>query len=570
MKTKLKIILLLAALALTGIIICQAYWSFNTFKLNKQRFDSDINMVMQRALDSCKKDYFDSIRVVMVKRLSAPGMSIKLDTVDSWDTAHRSVYISVKSNGGGVDEPYSATLPVIAYYRKQIGHPVSLPQLVTEMSFYQPRLLDQILLILGMDDISIKLSGVGAYIKSHPNLPAENVKKLHDEENKKPLNVGIYEMPNNYRQADSIKLYKYYRKELDKLHPKAEFELRFSDKPIPATQTIVPKPFSALWRTGSKPLAETFSNTNQANELMYSETEQYAYKYHGFLFLQHTEKNTLFVRAVFDRAQVGVLKEMILPLLLSGLLIVFTIFCFYYIIRTILQQKKLTELKDDFINNMTHELKTPIATITVAVEGLQKYNALNDPEKTQRYLQTSRNELARLNDLVSKVLNVAAFESKEVRLNKEKVAIDELVNDLVSSETLKAGKQVDISYQNNTGIKYLEADKMHLRNVLANIIDNAVKYCEEPVVIKINFNKVGNNAVISVKDNGMGIPAAHLNHVFDKFHRVPAGNLHNVKGTGLGLNYVKYIVEAHKGNVTVKSETGAGSEFIITLPLGNG
>jgi signal transduction histidine kinase len=524
MKTKLKIILLLAALALTGIIIFQAYWSFNAFKLNKQRFDTDIDLVMQRALDSCKKDYFDSIRTVMVKRLSDAATHIKLDTIRGADTAHVTLNISINNSYTGLGNPYTTTIQTYNFYKRKINHKATVPQVLTEMSFYVPRLLDQLLLLMGMEDA------------------------LKDLKYKQNVHSGIFEFPKNYRKIDSAKLYKYYSAELSKIHPKANFELRFSNQPIPSTM----------------------GDPHHVNELRYSETGQYAYKYHGFLFLQHTEKNTLFVRAIFDRAQVGVLKEMILPLLLSALLIVFTIFCFYYIISTILQHKKLTDLKDDFINNMTHELKTPIATITVAVEGLQKYNALNNPEKTQRYLQTSRNELARLNDLVGKVLNVAAFENREITLNKEKVAVDELVNDLISSETLKAGKQVNITYSNNDDIKYIEADKMHLRNVLANVVDNAVKYCEEPVIVKINLNKTGGKAVFSIKDNGMGIPAAHLSHVFDKFHRVPAGNVHNVKGTGLGLNYVKYIVEAHNGAVTAKSEPGAGSEFIITLPLSNG
>ncbi|MES2063338.1 MAG: HAMP domain-containing sensor histidine kinase [Bacteroidota bacterium] len=446
MKRKLIIVLFLTALLLAGIIAVQAYWSLNAYKLNKDKFDSDINTAMQQALDSCKKDYFNSIQVVEGKRLGDTGTY----------------------NGLGLAST---------------------------------------------------------------------------------------------RQADSVKLYKYYRAELDKVHPRSEFILRFSDKPIPATPTIVPKPFSALWRSTSKPMGTVY----QANELLYSETDQYSYQY-----LQHAEKKTLFVRAVFDRAQVGVLKEMILPLLLSGLLIVFTIFCFYYIISTIIRQKKLTELKDDFINNMTHELKTPIATITVAIEGLQKYNALSDPEKTQRYLKTSRNELSRLNDLVSKVLNVAAFENKQIGLNKEKITIDDVVNDLIASETLKTNKKVAISYDNKADIKFIQADKLHLRNVLANLIDNAIKYCDEPVDIKINLYQHNNNAVFSVKDNGIGIPPAHIKQVFDKFHRVPTGNVHNVKGTGLGLNYVQYIVKAHGGSVAVKSEKGVGSEFIITIPLKNG
>ena len=523
MKRKLKIVLLLTALLLTGIVILQAYWSFNAYKLNKQRFDGDINLVMQRALDSCKKDYFDSIRVVMIRRLSDAGTLIKIDTIRGQDTVHLPLQISIANKYTSLGNPYITDVLIYNFYQKKINHKATVPEVLTEMSFYVPDLLDRLLLLFGMEDA------------------------LKDRTNNQTFHGGVFELPENYRQADSIKLYKYYRAELDKMHPKANFSLKISTKPIPADDF----------------------DPHHVKQLRYSETNEILYKYHGFAFLQHNTLNELYVRAIFDRAQVGLLKEMVLPLLLTGLLIVFTIFCFYYIIRTIIRQKKLTELKDDFINNMTHELKTPIATITVAIEGLQKYNALNDPEKTQRYLQTSRNELNRLDNLVSKVLNIAAFENKEVRLTKEKISVDDLVNELIASEKIKTEKEISIGY-NNSGVEVLEADRMHFRNVLANILDNAVKYSNEPVNIQINVNRVNNYAVFSIKDNGMGIPAAHLSHVFEKFHRVPAGNVHNVKGTGLGLNYVKYIVEAHGGKVSVKSELKAGSEFIITIPLNNG
>jgi signal transduction histidine kinase len=302
----------------------------------------------------------------------------------------------------------------------------------------------------------------------------------------------------------------------------------------------------------------------------YSETAEYSYKYHGFRLFLPIVGPELFVKAVIGNAQNAIIKKMVLILVMSALLIVFTIFCFWYTFKTIMRQKKLAELKDDFINNMTHELKTPIATMTVAIEGLQKFNALNDTEKTQRYLQTSSNELKRLNDIVSRVLNVAAFGNNEIKLMKERINIDDLIKDVIDIEELKADKKTTISYENKSDIKTIDADKLHFRNVLVNLVDNAIKYSDGPVLIKIACYRVGNNALFSVKDNGIGIPTSQISQIFNKFHRVPTGNVHNVKGTGLGLSYVKYVVEAHGGNVIAESEINAGSEFIISIPIANG
>ncbi|TFF35618.1 sensor histidine kinase [Mucilaginibacter psychrotolerans] len=551
MKKKLYIVLFLTAILLTGIIVLQLYWSFTAYKLNKEKFDGDINIAMQRALDSCKKDYFDSIRVVMVKRLSAPGITIKFDTLPSADTAHLVMLISVANkytNFG--NQPYNTTIPDYNFYKKRLRAGASIPEVLTEISFYQPMLMEKLITLLGMEDTMGNFLDEIAYHKAHPGRSINTLNKRLDAIRSLP-DKGTYEMPPNYRKADSLKLNYYFKKALQQMHPrmrKFDFDLDFSDKPIPADE---PGP-------------------HVIDQLRYSETEQFTYKYHGFVFLEHSDKDVLYVRARFNRAQIGILSEMVIILGLSALLIVFTKFCLFYIIRTIIQQKKLTELKDDFINNMTHELKTPIATITVAIEGLQKFNGLNDPEKTQRYLQTSRNELSRLDGLVTKVLNVAAFERKKVVLIKERIAIDELMNELIAAEKQKTAKEVSITYINRDGITAIEADKMHLRNVMLNLVDNAIKYATEPVDIEIDLTKQHKYAVFSIKDNGMGIPAKHIKHVFDKFHRVPAGNVHNVKGTGLGLNYVKYMVEAHGGKISVNSKVNKGSEFTVTIPIKNG
>ncbi|MEO7215246.1 HAMP domain-containing sensor histidine kinase [Mucilaginibacter sp.] len=547
MKKKLYIVLFLTTILLSGIIALQLYWTFTAYKLNKEKFDGDINVAMQRALDSCKKDYFDSIRVVIVKRLSDPGTKIKLDTIRDQDTIHVGLEIGISNKYVGMSKPFQTTIPKFNHYRQKIAHKATVPEVVAEMSFYVPQLMDMVEMSFSFEDISSHSVQLRDFLKAHSNEPSDSVMAHNNI-----IQSGVYELPPNYRGADSVKLHRYFKEAMRQLHPKnrriGDFSMVWSDMPIPASDF----------------------DPHHVEQLRYSESEQFTYKYHGFLFLQDTPKNTLYVRAVYDRAQVGILSEMVLILCLSGFLIVFTKFCLFYIILTIVKQKKLTELKDDFINNMTHELKTPIATITVAIEGLQKFNGLNDPEKTQRYLQTSRNELSRLDGLVTKVLNVAAFESKKVVLVKEKIAIDDLMNELIEAEKQKTTKEVSISYINRDGIGEIEADKVHLRNIMLNLIDNAIKYATEPVDIKINLTKHNKYAVFSIKDNGMGIPAKHIKYIFDKFHRVPAGNVHNVKGTGLGLNYVKYIAEAHGGKVSVASKVNKGSEFTVSIPLKNG
>jgi signal transduction histidine kinase len=548
MKRKLKVVLFLIALSLTGIIIFQGYWSFNAYKENKKLFENKIDAAMQRALDSCKRDYFDSLRTVLVKRLSESATAIKIDSPSQINTAAASggstfstgplvtpYAIRISVHGSRSSASFQTSSKIYNYYKSKIKHTnPTVPEVLTEMSFYVPPLMTEVIQDFFIYDGMNPPPAVRAYINANYNKPGF----------KYPITQnGIFEQPRNYKQADSLKIGNYLRRELDKMHINARFVIKLTSKP-----------------TASK-----------SDNVFLSETNEYKYQYHGFTFLLTNYtlqyRYTLYARAAFRNPQYVIMKGMLVTLGLSGLLILFTIFCFYYIIKTLNQQKALGELKDDFINNMTHELKTPIATITVAIEGMQKYNVLNDPEKTRRYLETSRNELSRLNELVSKVLDVAAFENKEVKLIKEKIKIDELVNELITAERSKTDKAITITYKNEAGIIDITADKLHFKNVLINILDNAVKYSSEPAVINITLTKSNNMAVFTIQDNGIGIAAAHLNRIFEKFYRVPTGNVHNVKGTGLGLNYVKYIAEAHGGSVTVKSEVNAGSEFIVSIPL---
>ncbi|RPD38428.1 sensor histidine kinase [Chitinophaga barathri] len=274
----------------------------------------------------------------------------------------------------------------------------------------------------------------------------------------------------------------------------------------------------------------------------------------------------LLVSATFKSPLTLILGKMIWSLLASALLMLLMVLCFVYMLRTILRQKRLSEVRNDFINNMTHELKTPIATVSAAVEALQHFNALQDQQRTSQYLNISRNELHRLNDLVEKVLHIAAEEKEDFELTPELTDLNELISGIITNHRLKSAKKVDFTYTVLADAQ-VKVDSTHLSNAINNLVDNAIKYSPEPASITIMVTRQQNRLKISVKDNGIGIPHAYQENIFEKFFRVPTGNLHNVKGFGLGLSYVKKIVEKHGGWVRVKSEPDKGSEFLLEIPL---
>lgn len=273
------------------------------------------------------------------------------------------------------------------------------------------------------------------------------------------------------------------------------------------------------------------------------------------------------VGVYFQNHDQYILSKMLFGSILSIVLILIMITSFIFLIKTILKQKYLAEMKDDFINNLTHEFKTPIATISVAIEGLQNFNALNDKEKTDRYLTVSKNELSRLNNMVSNVLNLASQEKRNIELNISEIDLTNIIQEVIGMEHFRATKEVNFVLVIDKDANHIKVDPVHFKNVLTNLIDNAVKYAKETVEITITAFKQKNNICITIKDNGIGISASELNYVFDKFYRVSTGNIYNVKGIGLGLSYVKSIIGFHKGTIEVKSEINVGTTFTIFIPL---
>ena len=266
------------------------------------------------------------------------------------------------------------------------------------------------------------------------------------------------------------------------------------------------------------------------------------------------------------------LGKMLLPILFSVFLVAITLASFVLMYRSLRQQQRLAVLKNDFISNVTHELKTPIATVNVALEALKNFNAMNDPQRSKEYLDISQQELQRLSLLVDKVLRVSMFENKTVELKPERFNILALVDEVASSMRLQLEKlNADLRIDTEGNDFEIEADRLHILSVVYNLFDNAIKYSvDKPVVISILVKDLGNMLEMRFSDKGIGIPEEYLGRVFDKFFRVPHGDVHNVKGYGLGLSYVAHIVREHDGHISVESKEGQGTTFIIKLPKRHG
>ena len=259
-------------------------------------------------------------------------------------------------------------------------------------------------------------------------------------------------------------------------------------------------------------------------------------------------------------------RRITLPILFSIFLVGVTVLSFVLLYRNLVRQQRLAALKNEFIGNITHELKTPIATVGVAIEALRSFNAIQDPQRTKEYLDISANELQRLNLLVDKVLKLSMFEKKEIDLKYEKVDLRDIVDEVVTSMRLQIEKfnaNVSVLQEGDT---HVEADRLHLLSIVFNLLDNALKYSKAEPQIRIGLKGWEDNVELTIADNGIGIAPEYRNKIFEKFFRVPTGDTHNAKGYGLGLSYVAHVVEKHHGKISVESKPGGGTKFTISLP----
>lgn len=323
------------------------------------------------------------------------------------------------------------------------------------------------------------------------------------------------------------------------------------------------------------PLRYSFLITEENNQPLTFPVQPEHYKLdldtnHTFgvtLFPDKILEDKLTLHLYFPQEKTFVFKEMGSPLIISLVLVILIVFAITYMFKTILTQKKLSEMKNDFISNMTHEFKTPISTISLACEAMSDPGMMGDAhEPAAPFVKMINDENKRLSNLVESILQSAVMDRGELKLKQEQVPLIEVIREVSKSAAFRiAGNDGELLLDLPKEEVFITADRTHVTNMVSNLIDNAIKYSKENIHVTVKMEVAAEKITIYVADQGIGIKKEHLSKIFDKLYRVPTGNVHNVKGFGLGLSYVKALADYYGWSINVKSQYGVGSEFRITI-----
>jgi two-component system phosphate regulon sensor histidine kinase PhoR len=554
-KRKIRLLIALMSFALLGLIGFQAYWLRFMLETKQENFAKDVRTSLDQVVRKLEKQEL----VVLAERQK------KFESIAS------------------APKPKKKQAPVYVEPTVQEEHPVLSPPrqdvIFVRKSFMLPNgQLAEVTEEYTVDeDPEEARQRIRAEVEMNRMLKREQQKalrKMRQRTNRLVQNLGDRQVQSQAQLAQE----KSERQDLEKVLQKTQLakevfsDFLFKDRPI--LQRIQPGYLDSLIRKelADKEVTLDYSfgiETTPGNWVYTSSPEIKSQKsaFTAALFPNDLHPTQDHLRIYFPESANYIWQTMGLSLAGSGLLLLVMIGCFYFAVLTILKQKKLATVKNDFINNMTHEFKTPITSISLATQLLQEELKPGKNESILRYLGIIKDENTRLGQQVERVLQTAQMEKEEITLKRKKVDISALVHQVAEIngpliESVNGSLEVNVDKLPSA----VELDEVHISNVLNNLIDNAVKYSPSNPQVEILARTQDQGISIQVKDHGMGMPKEALSNIFDAFYRVPTGNVHNVKGFGLGLSYVKKIVEAHGGKVHVKSKLGEGSTFEIYLP----
>jgi signal transduction histidine kinase len=267
-----------------------------------------------------------------------------------------------------------------------------------------------------------------------------------------------------------------------------------------------------------------------------------------------------------DHYQLVILKRISPQILFALTLLILTAAAFFFTWKSLKKQETLNTLRNDFISNISHELKTPVSTVSVALEALKNFDRLKDPAKSNEYLDIAFSEMKRLDRLISQVLDTSVLENQHAYLKKEETNLAELIKEVLNSMQVRFSQnEAKVEFHAKPESITLNLDKLHIQGIIINLLDNSLKYCSDKPEIIISIDQKSTSVVLTIGDNGPGIPEEYISKVFDKFFRVPKGDIHNIKGYGLGLSFAALVMKHHNGSISVRNKKEGGCEFILVF-----
>lgn len=505
LEKKYKNIILLIGLTIVITIAVQFYWNLKIYEVNKLQFNNQVHVSFDKAIENYYNELAKSnvFSIIESDSLFLGNHPLKIKSVTSTDTISRSWELSTGINMDHVfiDKAFDSTTTkkVVEF------HSININSDTFSFSNNNEKEIKQISIINGDFD-SIK---------------------IHQLTNKIMFAF-------NDNVIDLVKIDSLFTDDLEKKSISILHGLKLGIK-NPLTNEII--------------IEELNTNNFPKQQITISSNSS---------FVPHNTK----LQLIYTDTTLAVLKRMLGSILLSLLLSVFIIGCLLFLLNVIFKQKQLSEIKNDFISNITHEFKTPISTISVALEGIENFDIIKDSAKRKQYLAMSNEQLGKLNVMVEKLLETATLKADQFALIKETINLSELTEAIIKKHQLSdQQKSISSTIEDNIVI---EIDPFHFENALNNIIDNSVKYGGNHIQIELKSND--KEIEISFEDNGNGIAKKHLHQIFDQFYRIPTGDIHNIKGFGIGLYYTKQIIEKHEGQIYVSDNKKGKVVFKIKLP----
>ncbi|WP_325261774.1 HAMP domain-containing sensor histidine kinase [Flavobacterium sp.] len=525
-KLFFRLLVMLMSLSLIGIILVQVYWFNSSFKNNDEQFKLHVKQVIGNVAQKLEQqevyNFYNKINKEIDSTRTAPKEEdlMQFYYVQKNPKTNKTIVYSnsVKS------KIYNIPLPT---FDKKFES--------NKFKSFNSRRITEIYNNNSIDNSSVNQNLV-------PDFKSEKVgnlgildKLIFDISNKDVLSATPIE-----ERVSTEMLRKLIKKELEEYGVKTKFEFGIYSNGI---ETKV-KSENFVYDKDETSSIPVFTD-NEGNE-----------KYKLLVTFPHKRK--------------FLLSQLVSITVLSIIFTLIIVIAYTSALNQLIRQRQISEIKNDFINNMTHEFKTPIATINLALDAIRNPKIIEDKEKVMKYLNMIRDENKRMHAQVENVLRISKLEKKELNIIKESSNIEEVINDAIEHVSLileDRGGNITTHFEAERNVVLL--NDVHFTNVIVNILENAIKYTPDIPKIEIYTENIKDVVLIKIKDNGVGMSKVAQKRIFEKFYREHTGDIHNVKGHGLGLAYVKRIVDDHNGQIFVESEKGKGSTFIIKLPLIN-